>query len=194
MCAIQHSSARWSGGVANRIAGARFTLNGREHRLTANDGANHLHGGKFGFGKRLWRIVEHDGVHRLRLALHSPAGEEGYPGNLDVTVEYVVDGSELRVSFEAQSDEDTPFSPTFHPYFNVPDAAQLLIQADAYLPIAGPDTLPTGEIVSVEGSAFDFRAGRSITPPLDYDHCWVLRGSAAKRRRIAPIYRNHADN
>src|SRR5262245_4599951 len=108
------------GRVANRIAGARFDLNGREHRLAANDGPNHLHGGNFGFGKRLWRVLglQNAPRHRVLMGLQSPDGEEGYPGNLEVTVEFTVEGSELRVEFEAQTDEATPLNLTYHPYFN----------------------------------------------------------------------------
>src|SRR3954470_24804793 len=94
------------GRVANRIGGARFGLKGREYRLTANEGPNQLHGGNLGFGKRLWRVLglQNAPRHRVLLGLTSPDGEEGYPGNLDVTVEFTVEGSELRVVFEAQAD------------------------------------------------------------------------------------------
>jgi aldose 1-epimerase len=92
------------GRVANRIGGARFALGGREYRLNANDGPNQLHGGHLGFGKRRWRVLglQNAPKHRLLLGLSSPDGEEGYPGNLDVTAEFTVDDSELRVQFEAQ--------------------------------------------------------------------------------------------
>jgi aldose 1-epimerase len=174
------------GRVANRIDRARFVLKGREHRLAANDGVHQLHGGRLGFGKRLWRIVDHDGANRLQLALHSPAGEEGYPGNLEATAEYVIDGPELRVRFECLADEDTPFAPTFHLYFNVRPESRLLIHGDAYLPVRDTEMIPTGEVIQVGGSPFDFRTPRFITPDSvreqhpqlrlagGYDHCWVL--------------------
>jgi aldose 1-epimerase len=162
------------GRVANRIDHARFALNGREHQLVANEGVHHLHGGRLGFGKTLWRIVDHDGASRVRLGLHSPAGEEGYPGNLDVSVEYAIKESELTVRFEAVADEDTPFSPTFHPYFNVTPEAELLIQADGYLPLRDADLIPTGEIHAVAGTPFDFRVSRPLQLEYGYDHSWVL--------------------
>jgi aldose 1-epimerase len=175
------------GRVANRISGARFDLKGREYRLTANDGPNHLHGGHLGFGKRLWRVLglQRAPRYRLLLGLSSPDGEEGYPGNLEVTVEFTVDGSELRVQFEAQCDEATPLSLTYHPYFNFADDMDLRISASRFLPVKDARMIPTGKLTPVEGTPFDFRSPRSVVPPTQpshpqltyasgYDHCWAL--------------------
>ncbi|MEJ0036169.1 MAG: aldose epimerase family protein [Gammaproteobacteria bacterium] len=175
------------GRVANRIGGARFDLKGREYRLTANDGPNHLHGGDLGFGKRLWRVLglQNAPRHRLLLGLSSPDGEEGYPGNLEMTVEFTVEGSELRLEFEAQSDEATPLNLTYHPYFNFADDMNLRIPASRFLPVKDSRMIPTGQLARVDGTPFDFRSARSVVAPAPgthpqlahaagYDHCWVL--------------------
>jgi aldose 1-epimerase len=178
------------GRVANRISGARFNLKGREYRLTANDGPNQLHGGHLGFGKRLWRVLglQNAPRHRLLLGLSSSDGEEGYPGDLDVTVEFTVDGSELRVQFEAHSDAATPVNLTYHPYFNFAGDMRLRMPASQFLPVRDSQLIPTGKRAPVDGTPFDFRSERSVAaPPLDthpqlahaggYDHCWVLDSS-----------------
>jgi aldose 1-epimerase len=185
------------GRFGNRIAGSRFELDGRTHNLTANEGVNHLHGGALGFGKRLWRVLEINDDHGWRaiLGLRSPDGEEGYPGTVDATVQLVVKPSVLSISLRARSDAATPINLTYHPYFNlasdckVPATEQRLrIPASHYLPVA-PGLIPTGEIASVEGTMFDFRASRPVQPPAPhthpqlavaggYDHCWVLETQA----------------
>ncbi len=85
-----------------------------------------------------------------------------------------MEGTALEVRFEGKSDQDTPFSPTFHPYFKLGSGAELSIQAGAYLPVSSCDLLPTGEISTVQGTPFDFRTARAIIQPLSYDHCWIL--------------------
>ena len=175
------------GRVANRISGARFNLEGREYRLTANDGPNQLHGGHLGFGKRAWRVLglQNAPRHRLLLGLSSPDGEEGYPGNLDVTVEFIVEGNELRVEFEAQCDAATPLNLTYHPYFNLGDDMRLRMPASLFLPVKDSQMIPTGKLAPVAGTPFDFRSVRSVVAPAPgthpqialaggYDHCWVL--------------------
>jgi aldose 1-epimerase len=182
------------GRFGNRIGGARFQLDGREHRVTANEGANHLHGGALGFGKRLWRIIE-AGEQRLVLGYDSPAGEEGYPGNLDATVTLEAQPAALSIVLRARSDAPTPVNLTYHPYFNLApdprtDATRqwLRIPAAHYLPVR-PGLIPTGEQAPVDGSTFDFRAARALAPPAvethpqlanagGYDHCWVLSRDA----------------
>src|SRR5687767_10849366 len=97
------------GRFGNRIAQGRFTLDGVTHQVTANEGANHLHGGALGFSKRLWRVLELRHDHAL-LGLHSPAGEEGYPGNVDATIELVVKQNALLIRLGARSDAPTPMN------------------------------------------------------------------------------------
>jgi aldose 1-epimerase len=150
------------GRYGNRIARARFPLDGREHVLSANEGRNHLHGGYRGFGRKVWTVLE-CGAGRLVLGCRSPAGEEGYPGALEVTATFRVHGSCLELEYAASSDAPTPVNLTHHPYFNlagdpaVPAARQWLrIPADRYLPV-DRELIPSGEIAAVAGTPFDFR-------------------------------------
>jgi aldose 1-epimerase len=183
------------GRFGNRIAHGRFSIDGVAHQVTANEGVNHLHGGALGFGKRLWRVLEIQNGARVLLGLHSPAGEEGYPGNLDATIEFTIRRDALAIRIGARSDAATPVNLTYHPYFNISGSPQapaiehlLRIPAAHYLPV-GPGLIPTGEIVSVAGSTFDFRERRRLaSPPAashaqlalagGYDHCWVLAPDA----------------
>lgn len=193
------------GRYANRIAGARFALDGGEYAVSANEGRNHLHGGMLGFGRRAWQVEAH-GSDTLALRYQSPAGEEGYPGNLDVLATYRIEGARLRLDFEAITDAPTPFNPTHHPYFNlagdptVPAAAQWLqVPASGFLPV-GADLLPEGGIADVAGSPFDFRVPRTLEDAFDpaatqlragggYDHCLVLD---AGRETVATLYSPHS--
>jgi aldose 1-epimerase len=179
------------GRFGNRIAGGRFSIDGHSHQVTPNENGNHLHGGALGVSKRLWRLVESDHATRARLALHSPDGEEGYPGNADITLELAVTASSLRIRFEARSDAPTPVNLTYHPYFNLGGTATahwLRVPASRYLPVRA-GLIPTGELASVEGTPFDFRVRRELAPPPlhthpqlqlagGYDHCWVLDENA----------------
>jgi aldose 1-epimerase len=181
------------GRFGNRIASSRFAIGGREHRLAANEGVNHLHGGMLGFGKRLWRIVAADSGSAT-LAYRSPDGEEGYPGNLDATIGFEIRPDALAITFTAVSDAPTPVNLTYHPYFNLnADATaatdqKLRIPAAHYLPVHS-GLIPTGEKATVAGTPFDFRASRRLAPPpIDshsqltgaggYDHCWVISPDA----------------
>ncbi|MEO8019971.1 MAG: aldose epimerase family protein [Pseudomonadota bacterium] len=184
------------GRFGNRIAGARFDLDGRTHRLTANESANHLHGGALGFGKRVWQVLdisENQG-RRVVLGYHSPDGEEGYPGAVDATVELTVEPNVLSIALGARSTAATPINLTYHPYFNLAGdfgesaTEQLLrIPATHYLPVVA-GLIPSGERAAVEGTTFDFRVSRRLRPPVTphpqlalaggYDHCWVLAPDA----------------
>jgi aldose 1-epimerase len=182
------------GRFGNRIAGGRFTLDGRVHQLTTNEAGNHLHGGELGFSKRLWRVLDLQDSQRVTLGLHSPAGEEGYPGNVEATIELTARPDSLLIRFGARCDAATPINLTYHPYFNITGDAhgpaidqRLRIPADHYLPV-GPGLIPTGELAPVAGTVFDFRRSRRLAPPPDphpqlvlgggYDHCWVLAPDA----------------
>jgi aldose 1-epimerase len=188
------------GRFANRLAGAAFSLDGREHRLLANEGVNQLHGGPDGFDRRTWTVVDH-GEHHLRLALHSPDGDQGYPGALDADVEYRLDPHRpaIMLRFGARVTAPCPVSLTSHPYFNLDgDTAPVLghrlrVAAAAMLPVHA-DMIPTGQVAPVDGGAFDLRQGRKIGDGLGhgqqqalgsgYDHCFVL-DEAATRGEIA---------
>lgn len=193
------------GRYGNRIGGARFVLDGREHLLSANERGNHLHGGIHGFGRRLWQAVDH-GRDELVLRYRSPAGEEGYPGNLDVLATYRIDGDRLSLRFDAHADAPTPFNPTHHPYFNLagdpslPASAQVLqVPAAGYLPVSG-ELIPLCEVADVAGTPFDFRAPATLDARFDaddaqlragggYDHCLVLeRGHS----HAAALYSPHS--
>lgn len=182
------------GRVGNRIGRGLFKLNNREYSLYINDGENHLHGGKAGFDKRMWHCEEAENA--LRFSYFSPAGEEGYPGNMQVRVTFSLrEDNALSILYEAETDEDCPVSLTNHSYFNLSGRGDILdhllkINADAYLE-NDSGCLPTGKILPVD-KAFDFRTekpvGRDISAQHQqllhfggYDHNFVLSsGEAAK--------------
>jgi aldose 1-epimerase len=195
------------GRYANRIARARFTLDGREHRLRANNGDNHLHGGPRGFHKVPWSAepFRDDGSVGVRLAYTSPDGEEGYPGTLDVHVTYRLTGEgAVEIGYGARTDRATPVNLTQHTYFNLSaDPArdvtghELQLDAEHITPVDG-GLIPTGELAPVAGTAFDFRAPTPIgariaepdprlTQPGGYDHNFVLAHPAGTLARAARV-------
>jgi aldose 1-epimerase len=174
------------GRYANRIAGARFTLDGQEYRLAANDGENHLHGGMVGFDHRQWEAdpFEEDGDCGVCFSRLSPDGEEGYPGNLQVTTTYTLtDMDELRIDMEAMSDRATPVNLTNHAYFNLRGKGDVLdhrvqIWASRYTPV-GEALIPTGKLAKVAGTPLDFTTPHALgerlaAVPGGYDHNYVL--------------------
>jgi aldose 1-epimerase len=185
------------GRYGNRIGGAAFELEGKKYSLTANNGPNTLHGGAIGFGERVWKLLG-SGKGRtsyVKLGHRSPAGEDGFPGNLDVTALISIYDNTLTLAFEAVTDAPTPISFTWHPYFNISgdpgrsiDEQTLRIAASKYLPV-NASRVPTGELVSVAGTPFDFRRAKSPRVPKTtdaqlnltggFDHCWVLDPKAA---------------
>ncbi len=198
------------GRYANRIAGGSFELHGVTYdRLLINDGANHLHGGKRGFSKILWNARVMDGIEALHLILtyHSPDGEEGYPGNMDVTVTYTLDNDNtLSLRYMATTDQSCPINLTNHAYFNLAGAASgsilghtLWMDAESYC--RGDDGLiPTGELIPVEGTPFDFRTPKTIgrdffAHDMDlrgaggYDHCFNFTGWQNVRAGDQPLLR-----
>lgn len=190
------------GRYANRIGGARFTLNGETYRLAANNnGVNHLHGGLAGFNQRVW-TVEDVGEDFLTLSLFSPDGEEGYPGALTVRVTYTLAEAGLTIAYRAECDRDTVCSLTNHAYFNLSghDSGPVLDQmiqllADRYTP-TDPLSIPTGEIAPVEGTPMDLREPTPIGAHMGdafpqllqaggYDHNWIPNGESGSLRPIA---------
>ncbi len=170
------------GRYANRIGGARFTLDGVEHVLAANAGGNGLHGGTKGFDKVIWS-VEPDGDNAFRLAYVSPDGEEGYPGNLSVSVTYAwTDDNVFSIDYEATTDKATVLNLTNHAYFNLAGAGNgrieghiLTLNADRFT-AADTNSIPTGEILDVAGTPFDFRAAAPIGARLRANHPQVIAG------------------
>lgn len=183
-----------TGRYANRIANGRFTLDGVEYSLPTNDGPNSLHGGNVGFDKRAWKAQQIDGDSGVgvEMTYRSPDGEEGYPGNLDVTVRYTLAaGNALQIDYTARTDAPTVINLTNHSLFNLAGNGAgsihdhfLTLNADAYTPV-NENLIPTGEMAPVEGTPFDFRNGRSmglgqrsdhpqIVTCHGYDHNWIL--------------------
>ncbi|GAA2127558.1 aldose epimerase family protein [Actinomadura napierensis] len=169
------------GRYGNRIARGRFTLDGTEYRLAANDGEHSLHGGVRGFDKRVWR-VESAGPEEVELSLVSPDGEEGYPGELRARVRYALDGDALRLEYRATTDAPTVVNLTNHTYFNLAGSGDVrrhvvAMEADRYLPV-DEGKIPTGELAPVAGTPFDFTAAARVDARRDgrYDHCFVLQG------------------
>lgn len=157
------------GRVANRIAGAEFELDGQRHRLAANDGHNHLHGGSTrSLDKVEWDLAA-SGPGFATFAYASPDLEEGYPGNLEVTVTYTIDGAALRIEFSAHTDRRTPVCLTHHSYWNLGEPGStvddhvLEVDADRYLPV-GDDLIPTGPIEPVAGTPLDLRSPTMLGP------------------------------
>jgi aldose 1-epimerase len=173
-----------AGRYANRIAKGRFQLDGKTYELTKNNHGNHLHGGHAGFDKVMWE-AEQLSEQAVRFSRISPDGEEGYPGNLEVIIDYVLGENSLTWEANATCDQATPVNLTSHGYFNLSGEPlqsvlghELRIAADHYLPV-DETTIPTGELRPVDCSGFDFRLPTRIRENLqlnqaDFDHNFVL--------------------
>ena len=192
------------GRVANRINKGKFSLDGIQYNMYINNGPNHLHGGKIGFDKRIWQVLSLDDSDEpsIKLFLLSKDGEEGYPGNLSVTVTYKLDNEgALSIRYEAFTDKRTPINLTNHTYFNLGGYNSyniydhiLWFDADTYLP-TDETLIPTGEIRSVAGTPFDFRLPKKIGQDIHlhdkdliiadgYDHCINFTNSESKMPKL----------
>lgn len=191
------------GRYGNRIAGAQFVLNGRTYNLAANNGVNNLHSGPVGFDKKIWgteTFVDERG-QGLKLTLLSEDGDQGFPGNVNVTVTYLFnDQNELHVDYFATTDQATHVNLTQHSYFNLAAAGDILnhemqIFADRIVPIDNVQ-IPLGDLMPVANTAFDFRQPKSIGVDINqqhqqiknglgYDHTFVINQHAYKALTLA---------
>lgn len=191
------------GRYANRIKDGRFELDGVSYQLPPNNGGNCLHGGVVGYNERVWEVVGQT-AYSVSLHLKSPDGEEGFPGNVDVYVTYVLTKDNgLRITYEAKTDKATVIGFTNHAYFNLKGEGQgnirdhkLQVLADAYTPF-DETACPTGEIVPVDGTPMDFREMQVVNDRIDdpffapgrgIDNNWVLLENADhKLRQVAVL-------
>jgi len=195
-----------AGRVANRIAGGKFTVGGKDYSTEKNDGPNTLHGGgKRSLDKVIWhgqpfKASDGEGVV---FTYSSPDGEEGFPGKMDIKLTYTLtDKNELKIQYEAKSDKETPINLTNHAYFNLSGAGsptildhELKLEADHYTPV-DETLIPTGEIKSVEGTPLDFREFHKIGERVDqlndkpgkgYDHNFTLNNQSGKLALAATV-------
>ncbi|MEQ1676344.1 MAG: aldose epimerase family protein [Chitinophagaceae bacterium] len=172
------------GRYANRVANGTFRINGNQYQLTQNNGKNCLHGGTRGFDKVIWNaalLPEGDGVAFTYI---SKDGEEGFPGNLEVTVTYRVINNTLHIGYAAVTDKSTPINLTSHCYFNLSGGKEatilnheLQLNADTFIEVDS-DSIPSGRLLAVKDTAMDFtslkRTGKEISKVDGYDYSWVL--------------------
>ena len=179
------------GRYANRIGEGKFSIDGQSFSLPINNGKHHLHGGKEGFDRKVWKAetLETADSVGVRFSITSPDGAGGYPGELVVTVDYVLnDANELVIEYNATTDKPTHVNLTNHSYWNLSGAGQgtigeheLMLAADKLVEVAS-DGIPTGTLMNVASTPFDFRDARPIgddientgTTPTGYDHCYVI--------------------
>ena len=195
---------------ANRIKAGVFELNGKEYHVGINEGKNSLHGGVDGFDKKVWDVIE-DGTAdepALVLSITSPDGEEGFPGNLDVTVTYTLTKDDaLMINYKAKSDEDTVCNMTNHSYFNLAghnsgtiDSQVLWINAEFYTPNDN-EGMPTGEVLNVMGTPFDYRVPKTIGQDIaadfaqirmynGFDHNYMISGRGYRKVAEAKCVEN----
>lgn len=182
------------GRSANRIGKAAFEINGTHYTLDKNDNGNNLHSGTKYYNKRIWQ-VEKEQKNKITFSLHSPDGDQGYPGTLTMKVAYeLTEDNVVRISYHAVPDQDTIINMTNHSYFNLNGhdkgsilKHQMWIDAD-YFTRADRESIPTGELVGVTGTPMDFRTLKEIGAEIDadyeatcfgqgYDHNWVLKNT-----------------
>jgi aldose 1-epimerase len=187
------------GRYGNRIAGGKFTLDGKTYTLATNNNGNSLHGGNKGFDKVVW-TAEKVGDSSLKLSYLSKDGEEGYPGNLNVNVVYTLtSGNALRIDYTATTDKATPINLTSHCYFNLSGGKdstilqeELQLNADKFTPV-NDFLIPTGKIESVKGTPMDFTSPKPIGKDIaavkgGYDHNWVLNKTGSGLTQAATVY------
>jgi len=190
------------GRYANRIANAKFTLDGKEYKLAANNDGNSLHGGLKGFDKRVWKAsdVNTDSISSIKFSYDSKDMEEGYPGNLHSEVVYTLTkDNELKIEYTATTDKPTPVNLTNHCYFNLSAGKdstildhELMLKATQFTPV-NDQLIPTGKIDTVKGNAMDFTSAKKIGKDIaevkgGYDHNWVFQKPENRFDMVASLY------
>ena len=192
------------GRIANRISGAFFELNGVCYHTDANEGENTLHSGLKPYSKRMWK-VEWCAEDFIVFTLHSPDGDQGFPGAMDLKITYQICGNALHITYEGCSDKDTYCSLTNHSYFNLNGAGngdiydhRLCIHGDSFVP-TDAHAIPTGEILPVDNTPMDFRQFKAVGSDIDseyqpinsangYDHNYCLSDYDGSMREAAVVY------
>lgn len=195
------------GRYGNRIGKGKFTLDGKEYTLAINNGENALHGGLKGYDKVVWNAapVKTDKEVGVKLTYLSKDGEEGYPGNLNITIVYTLtDEQELKIDYTATTDKATPVNLTHHSYFNLTECKRdildhlMMLNADKFTPV-DEGLIPTGELRPVKGTVMDFTTPTAIGARIDsdyeqikfgggYDHNWVLNKKGNEMSLAARVY------
>ncbi len=188
------------GRYANRIAHARFSLDGKDYQLAPNDKGNTLHGGLAGFDKKLWDAVWGSKKNSLQLSYRSIDGEEGYPGNLELIVVYTLtDDNALIMDYTATADAATPVNFTNHSYFNLSAGKEATILdheltlSASYYTAVKDDGIPTGELVAVKNTAFDFNSPKKIgkdirETAIGYDHNFIVTNETGRLQTISTLF------
>jgi aldose 1-epimerase len=206
------------GRYGNRIGKGKFKLDGKEYQLSINNGENHLHGGTNGFNKKVWIVVgtsddkyfELMGGSFVTMKYVSIDGEEGYPGNVELTVNYTLTkDNEISINYTALSDKNTIINPTHHSYFNLtgdPNKTildhELMLDADKFTPV-DKGLIPTGKFTDVANTPMDFRKPTKIGERINenyeqlkfglgYDHNWVLNKHQELLPKIASLYESNS--
>lgn len=189
------------GRYANRIGGARFELNGVTYEVGANDNGNSLHGGFVGFNHRLYK-GEPMSANSVKFTIESEDGDGGYPGNVTMSVTFTVKDNTLTLEYNAVSDKDTIMNFTNHAYFNLGSennfSTELMIKADSITPVSA-QLIPTGELMDVTGTPFDFRTAKPIGRDIKdahpqvaladgFDHNFVLGNTVEYREDVVSAY------
>ena len=191
------------GRIGNRVANAKYEMDGKTYNLDVNDGPNSLHGGFIGFDKQVWSGAEEQGALVLTL-VDKEGTAAGYPGNLEVRTKYTLENGELGIEYSAACDKDTPINLTNHCYFNLAghDAGSIVnhklqIFSHKITPV-NENMVPYGELMDVTDTVFDFRELTEIAPGIErscpqlklgggYDHNWVLSNEPYRELAIAAV-------
>lgn len=196
------------GRSGNRIDKGRFVINGKTYQMDINDNENNLHSGNDGFDKRKWEVSGvDDAKNSITFSLSSPDGDQGFPGNFQVSVTYTLtDDNAVELHYEATSDADTVANMTNHTYFNLAghdsgsiEGQELQILAKAYTPVRDGQAIPTGEIAPVAGTPMDFTEAKTIGRDIEadfqqmkyvggYDHNYVLSDKSGESKKMAEAY------